>query len=268
MSRHAIKNGSLIEESQALVPVTERAFQQNFSVYEALRVVRRHVVHLDDHIRRLEYSASQIGLVLPDADWEGWINRLIEADSIEDATMRILVYGGEHPLSFITWTEILSYPEEYYRKGVAVTTYHGERFMPTCKTSNLLLSYLALEDAHSRKAFEALLVDREDRVLEGTRSNFYLLRGNTLYTAPDDLVLSGVTRISVLKAAALLGYAVKMEAPHSSDLFSGDTMFISSTSMAALPVTSVDGRPVECDIEKVLAFTSLVRKWETDTNTN
>lgn len=262
MHRHAIRNGVLIGQDEALVPVTDRAVQSSFSVYEALRVVDRHVVHLDDHITRMEYSASAIGLALPDADWQTWIDMLVAADDIVDATMRITVYGTAQPLAFITWQDLLTYPDEYYDRGIAVTTFHGERFLPTCKTGNLLLSYLALEDAHSKGAFESLLVDREGRVLEGSRSNFYLIRGNVMYTAADDLVLGGVTRKSVMRAARQLGLETVMQAVGEDELLAGDTMFISSTSMAAMPVTKVDGRAVPCDIGLVASICALVRKWE------
>ena len=264
MQKHAIRNGSLIDERDAVMPITVREVQSNYSVYEALRVIDRHVVHLDDHIKRLENSASQIGLALPYAPWQEWIELLVEADGIADATMRILVYGTPEPVAFITWEKLLSYPESCYEQGVAVTTYHGERFLPTCKTSNLLLSYLALDDARAKGAFEALLIDREGRVTEGTRSNFYLIDGKRLYTAPDQLVLSGITRISVLRAARVLGYEVVMEAPLEKDLGRGCTMFISSTSMAAMPVSAVDAVAVSCDIQAVLAFRDLVRAWEKD----
>ncbi|MGN1189821.1 MAG: aminotransferase class IV, partial [Candidatus Ornithospirochaeta sp.] len=96
--RHAIRNGEIIKESNAVVNVTLSPVQSNFSVYEALRVLKRHVVHLDDHIKRLEKSAESIHLNLPEVDWENEINKLIEEDNISDATMRILVVGTEEPL--------------------------------------------------------------------------------------------------------------------------------------------------------------------------
>ena len=264
MQKSAIKNGNIIREEDALVPVTLREVQSNFSVYEALRVVNRHVVHLDDHIKRLESSASQIGLVLPPVPWQEWIDRLIEKDNLEDATMRILVYGGSKCMIFITWQPLITYPDSYYSEGVAVTTYFGERYLPTCKTSNLLLSYLALNDARSKGAFEALLVDRHNQVLEGTRSNFYALMGNTMFTAPDDEVLSGVTRISVLRAAKELGIDVVMRAVKLDEMCNATSLFISSTSMAAMPVSRLDGKSVPCDFQTVLKIRDLVRKWEVE----
>ena len=119
-----------------------------------------------------------------------------------------------------------------------------------------------MANAHSKGAFESLLVDREGRVLEGSRSNFYLIRGNVMYTAADDLVLGGVTRKSVLRAARQLGLETVMQAVGEDELLAGDTMFISSTSMAAMPVKKVDGHDVPCDIGLVASICALVRKWE------
>ena len=89
MQKHAIRNGLLIPEEEAVMPITVREVQQNFSVYEALRLVDGHVVHLDDHIRRLEASASMIGLRLPSAPWQDWIDLLCKGDGLDEATLRI-----------------------------------------------------------------------------------------------------------------------------------------------------------------------------------
>jgi Branched-chain amino acid aminotransferase/4-amino-4-deoxychorismate lyase len=262
--KHAIKNGMLINEEDATVNVTCREVQQNFSIYEALRMVGNKVVHLDDHYARLAHSASQIGLKLNVSveNLNLWIKNLVEKDNLEDATIRILVYGGAVNTVFITWTPLLTYPAGYYEEGVAVTTYEGERFLPTCKTSNLLLSYLALEDAHNKCAFEALLVDRFSRVLEGTRSNFYAIKDNVLYTAPDELVLSGVTRISVLKAAEELGLTTVFYPVTRDSLLDYDEIFISSTSMAAMPISFVDGKKLSGGHEITLKIKDKVREWE------
>jgi len=262
--KHAIKNGSLILEEESLLPITQREVQCNFSVYEALRVIDGHVVHLNEHMKRLRNSARMISLSLPKCDFLSSINALIEADSIKDATMRILVVGGKEPVFFITHQDLLTYPDSYYEDGVKATTFMGERYLPTCKTSNLLLSYIALEDSKSKGGFEALLVNRDGRITEGTRSNFYVIRNNELLTAPDEEVLSGVTRISVLEAAKLFGLKVVFKSPTPEDALSGDVCFISSTSMAAMPISSIDGKPAGHAFGIVLKIRDYVRLHERD----
>ncbi len=264
MSKSAIKNGEIIREEDAVLPITLREVQCNYSVYEALRVLGGKAVHLEDHEKRLRESASMLKMDIPPLFLDAWIKKLVEHDGLSDVTMRILVVGGACPQVFITYTELLTYPDSYYYEGVGVTTYSGERFMPTCKTSNLLLSYLALNDAREKGAFEALLVNREGEVLEGTRSNFYALIDGTVYTADTDKVLSGVTRISVLKALENMGVPVVLSAPSVSDLERADALFISSTSMAAMPVSAVDGKKCATDNEFVKRIKDYVRAHELD----
>lgn len=265
MERSAIRNGKIVKESEAVLPVTYREVQYSFSVYEALRVLKGHVVHLEDHLRRLAFSCGAIHLFHPfdDGMIASSIEALIKADSIEDATMRILIVGGNQPLFFITYTDLLSYPESYYSDGIDCTLYHGERFLPEAKTSNLLMQYIALEDAKRKGAFEALLVNRNGLVLEGTRSNFYGLAGSKLYTAPDNLVLSGITRISVLKAAKAIGLEIVFNPPAADSLESFDSLFISSTSMGAMPVRRINGIDMPMKAwDTVAEICRLEREWE------
>ncbi len=264
MVKHAIKNGQIILEQDAVVPITAREVQQNFSVYEALRIVNNKVVHLDEHYKRLITSAGVLGLkmTLTYDELSSSLDLLLKEDNLVDATVRILVYGGKLNTVFITWEPLLTYPDSYYTEGIKVITYEGERFLPTCKTSNLLLNYLAREKASEEGAFEALLVDRFSRVLEGTRSNFYAIKDNVLFTAPDELVLSGVTRISVLKAAEELGLTIVFEAVDVASIYEYDEVFISSTSMAALPISTIDGLPVKKEHPITLKIKDRVRELE------
>ncbi len=263
--RSAIRNGELVREDQAVLPVTYREVQYSYSVYEALRITDSHVVHLDDHLKRLKESCRAILLSHPFSDdlIASSLHALIEKDGIANATARILIVGGKSPLFFITYTDLLTYPESYYSEGVGVTLYYGERFLPQAKTSNLLMQYLALKEAESKGAFEALLVDRKGQVLEGTRSNFYGISGTRIYTAPDEFVLSGITRISVLKAAEELGFEIVYTPPTATNLHMFDSLFLSSTSMGALPVASVNGNPVKKDKwDAIHSICALERKWE------
>ena len=262
--RSAIKNGILINEEDATLPVTSRSMQYAYSVYEALKLKNGEFVHLEEHYERLKESARGINIELKYSfdDIKRYLNMLKEKDGLYNETFRILLVGKENGL-FITHNETKSYPDSYYSEGVDVTTYHGERFLPNYKTSNLLLSYLALEDAENKGAFEALLINRDGYVTEGTRSNFYGISGSRLYTAPDDLVLSGITRISVIRAAEELGFEIVYTPPTATNLHMFDSLFISSTSMGALPVATVNGNPVKKDKwDSVHSICALERKWE------
>ncbi len=266
VGEHAIHNMRVIALKDAVVPITLRAVQFGFSTYESLRIIEGKVVHLQDHLNRLEHSCKGIGLVHPFTHEQiaDSVHRLMEVDAIGQASLRIQIYGGEEPQLFVTAATILSYPESQYTQGVGAISYYGERLFPSCKTGNLLLNYLAVEEAKRQKCFEALLVDRTGRVLEGTRSNFFALKENSLYTAADDEVLLGITRDRVIKAAVQLGLSVVYEAPYLEDLAVGTygQAFISATSMAAMPLASLDGKPFSAPFTKILAIRDLVRSWE------
>lgn len=267
---HIIKNGKAIKSEDALVPVTLREVQYGFQTYESLRVLHGQVVHLEDHLERLKHSCEGIHLTHPFSYKEigDWVRELITLDGIGDATMKIQVYGGPKAMCFVSAQPIISYPASYYQDGVKLFTYHGERLLPNCKTGNLLLQYMALEDAKRQGGFESILVDRRGLALEGTRSNFYAFRNGTLYTAPDSDVLLGVTRSRVLKACKVLGIPVVFEAPSESDLNKGvyDECFVSATSMAAMPACSINSVVLSKDHSRTLKICKMVRDWELTDN--
>ncbi len=266
LGTHAIRNGVLIAEADAVLPILQKEVQYGFGVYESLRVINGQVVYLVDHLQRLMNSAEGIALKhqFTPAQITEWIYLLIYEDSIVEGTFRILLMGGPSPLLYITASPILSYPDLWYTCGVSVTSWKGERFLPRYKTCSLLMNYMALQTAQEQGAFEALLVDREDRILEGTRSNFFACKGNVIHTADDELVLEGVTRDKIIRAVSELGYTISWEAPKLQDVLQGhySELFISSTSMGALPVSSVDGYCIGSQFTHAQAIHALIRRWE------
>lgn len=96
IGEHVIKDGVVIDSRDAVVPVGLREVQYGFCTYESLRVLHGKVVHLDDHLSRLRISCEGIRLAHPflyTAIAE-WVYLLIQTDGIDDATMKILLYGG------------------------------------------------------------------------------------------------------------------------------------------------------------------------------
>lgn len=263
--RKAIRNGMLVDETEASLPVTDRAVQYSYSVYESLKMKNGEFVHLPEHMERLCESMEGVKMKsrYTPADIEKALRLLSSAEGLTDETFRVLVVGGDPGYFFITHAPTRVYPEEYYSEGIRVTTFEGERYLPNFKTSNLLVSYLALTNAEEKGCFEALLVNRKGYVTEGTRSNFYGIKGNVIYTADDDDVLHGVTRIGLVESAKKLGMDVVYEPIRPESFLEYDSLFITSTSMKAIPIREIDGRPVRKDAHgKVLALSRLIGEWE------
>ncbi len=106
-----------------------------------------------------------------------------------------------------------------------------------------------------------MLVDRNGRVLEGTRSNFFAFSNNTLHTADEDLVLGGITRSEVLRSARELGFTIDLNPIYLEDLFAGrfTEVFISATSMAAMPLHTIDDLRFSAPFERTRALHDCVR---------
>ncbi|MFA7396394.1 MAG: aminotransferase class IV [Sphaerochaetaceae bacterium] len=269
MIKHAIVNGHLVAAHEASLPISDREMQYGFGVYESLRVIQGKIVYPHQHIERLFFSAAGIGLRhhYTHDDVLLWMRQLLEKDSLQEATLRIVMLGGMEERLFITALAPTIYPESFYTQGVKAISYHGERFLPRYKTCALLMNYLALREAGSHGAFESLLVNSYGEVIEGTRSNIFACEENRLYTAPSELVLEGVTRHKVIEAAQQLGYSVIYESPKLKDLHRGrySELFISSTSMGAMPISSFDGRIFSSPFEITSHIHHLIRQWEEDT---
>ncbi len=266
IGRHAIVNLKLVDSTQAVLPVNDKEVHYSFSVYESLRVIEGKVVYLEEHLKRLFWSAEGLQLRhnFSEKEIASSLKTLLQVDHITEATVTILLVGGLESRLFITAAEILKYPDSFYEEGIKVISYFGERFLPQLKVRSLILNYLALRAAGSVGAFEAILVDSENSLLEGTRSNFFAVKNKNIYTAPCEKVLSGVTRDKVIKAAKQLGYSIIFKEPKLEEVNGGfyDSIFITSTSMGVMPIKQIDSYQFSVIKDQSSSIHKLIRKWE------
>ena len=101
--RHAVRNYSIIDEQQAVLPLTSREVFFNFSVYESLKVISGRLLFFEDHVNRLFESARRLRIVHSfDAQlMHEALLELLKVDEVTDATVRIQLVGGEEPLLFM-----------------------------------------------------------------------------------------------------------------------------------------------------------------------
>lgn len=241
--KYALKNLKLIEESQVVVPLTNREVFFTFSVYESLIYKNKILKDPDDHLERFLESAKRLRLAhdFNKADILQSIRILVEKNDDINGTIKLQLIGGQNPLLFAFITPLPVYPAKYYTDGVKVVSYTGERIMPRVKSNCLLLNYLASRYSSENDALDALLVNRDGNALEGSRCNLFAIKEKSLFTAGDN-VLFGVTRAHVIEKARSMGFSVKYRELLLEDLKSAfyDEVFITSTSMGAIPVRMID----------------------------
>jgi len=265
--RHAVRDMSVIPLKDAVLPVSVREVFFNFSVYESIKVIEGIPVFLIDHLERLLDSADRLEIrhsFYPEAI-SRMIYLLISTDSVSAATFRVQLIGGLVPMLFIFPQELPVYPDKYYTEGASVITYEGERIIPEVKSNSLLLNYLAQREAEKKQALEALFIDRNGGAVEGTRSNLFAVSGNRLIT-PGTGILAGVTRKYILKSAELMGLEIVYEDPLLDEILKlqFDELFLSSTSMGAMPISRIDTVLLKNGFTKCRELHRRVRKLEND----
>lgn len=257
-------NGHYVPKSQAVIPIEDRGFQFADGVYDLAKFCGRRPLRFAEHIGRLIESCARVGICgAPSAgDWRRIAERLVGECALSDDTsvthiLYMQVTRGVAPRNYRLPESIPPtclayflpapvYTAEQRENGVQLISYPDERWEHChVKTIMLLPTVLAKHAAFEAGAFDALLVNRNGIVTEGTSSNAFCVRGDVVHTHPTSgTILPGVTRILVGEAAARAGVQVREVAMTLEEFKAADELFLSSTSMHIMPATVVDGTPV------------------------
>lgn len=266
LGKYVIHNGKLIKADKAKISIDNIEFTYGFAVYENLKVRDGKVYFLVEHVERLFHSAGIIGLKhnFTSDKIEEWILLLIKKNKIESANIKVLLIGGREPDLYIENLAPKYLDKKYYKKGVKVITYNYERFLPQAKTLNMLPSYLIYKKAVEAGAHDALLVDNHGHVLEGTRSNFFVIKNKTIYSAPVESVLDGVTRRTVVDCAKKNGYSLVEQNIALEDAFNYDGAFLTHTSGKIVPIRTIDDKSFAEICEGLISLIKLYNEYLRD----
>jgi branched-chain amino acid aminotransferase len=262
------KNGEIVPWASASIHVSSHALHYGSGVFEGIRCYGTQagpaVFRLDAHLARLYNSATVYGIRIPYTEQElaSATCEVICQNRFGSCYVRpICFYGSDSlavdPLRCPVEVAILAWPWEpllgsaNIEKGVRVTVspwtkFHSSMLPTTAKACGQYLnSMLALRDAVERGFDEAILLDLDGKLAEGSGENIFLMRGGKLLTNDEeDSILLGVTRDSVIRIARDLGLAVEVCSLYSDDLLGAEEAFFTGTASEVTPIREVDGIPV------------------------
>lgn len=222
------------------------------SLYEVIRVSEGIPIFLAEHLDRLYNSAKimKYSLTITRNEIIDGIILLIKENKINNGNLKLVInynpegeniYNDDLNERFLVYFVKHSYPsKQQYSEGVKTITYHGERSNPNAKVINNAFRANVNLKIKSKNVYEAILVDDDGYITEGSKSNIFMVKGTTVVTSRVINVLPGITRQFIIKTCEKLNIKFIEKDVFEKDLKSYTGLFISGTSPKVLPIDSVD----------------------------
>jgi len=256
-------DGRIMPVAEARIPVLDHGLLYGDGVFEGIRFYRSRPFQLAAHLDRLEDSARAIALELPrkTSEMATIIGELVEAYGKPDGYIRLIVSRGVGPLgidpapcgkpTLIVIADGLTLVSDAIRQRGASLIIAATRRLPAdgldprIKSLNYLNHILARIEANHAGADEAILLNRNGKVAEGTADNLFIVRDGELRTPPaSDGALAGITRRVILELAERVDIPARETTLAPYDLYTADECFLTGTGAELIPVREIDGRPI------------------------
>jgi len=261
-------DGKLVDWDDAKVHVLTHSFHYGVAAFEGIRAYetydgRSAVFRLRDHIRRLVDSCKICMMNLPfeaDAISEACKATMI-ANEMKEGYIRPLAYIGDgvmgvypanNPIQLLiaVWKWGAYLGEEALKKGIrakvsSFTRYQPNSMMTRAKlTGNYVGSVLAKREAKSLGFDEAILLDVDGYVAEGSGENIFIVRNEKLKTTPLTSILPGITRDTVMTLAREMGLEVEEQRFSRDEMYIADEVFFTGTAAEVTGIREIDGRVI------------------------
>ena len=236
--------------------------------YETIRIKEGVLLFIEDHLARLCKSVAGIEAFTVDPD-------RIMAESKK--YLKDTGFDGEGNLRIVLTKDLLVFhicegnipSPAVFKRGISANILQWERVDPNLKVFRgdykaAVAEAFAREGAHGLP-YEVILTDRDNRLYEGSKSNFFAIMGNTVFTAPDNKILIGITRNRVMRSLHNSGIKLWTGMFGLDELYENNAaLFVSSTPFDILPVTYVEDKEFSSVNDPILTQISLEYKAITD----
>ncbi|MHB8454400.1 MAG: branched-chain amino acid transaminase [Acidiferrobacterales bacterium] len=260
-------DGKLTPWRDATTHVLTHTLHYGMGIFEGVRAYKTArgtaIFRLDAHIDRLFRSAHILGMPMP---YDKHIMSLavraaVRENNLDSAYIRPMCFYGSEGMGLradnlkvhaivAAWTWGAYLGDEGQTKGIRVRTssfnrHHVNIAMCRAKANgNYMNSMLALREAISSGADEALLLDTEGYVSEGSGENIFIVRDGALYTPDLTSALDGITRETIFRLAAEIGIPVREKRITRDEVYIADEAFFTGTAAEVTPIRDLDGRAI------------------------
>lgn len=235
------------------------------TIYEIFKIVAGKPVFITDHLYRLQQSLKKIK-----------VNYLIDLENIRHQIEQLCqsnnIYFGnmELRLSILENNDIISYlgfikhhyPEpNLYLRGIDTKVVKIVRENPTLKIKNTTARQKANRYIAEHNLYEVLLENEENLITEGSRSNLFFIKNEVFFTAPDNTVLHGISRLNIIRILQNMGCSLIYKSLSKNELKDFQAAFICGTSPGILPIRKIDNVIFDVNNKKLRMLILEFNKW-------
>ena len=257
-------NGEFVSYEDAQIHVLSHVIHYGSSVFEGLRCYGTDegpaIFRLEEHMQRLVDSAKVYRMELPYSvdELNEAVVETVEHSGLRGCYIRPVAFRGEGPMgvnpldnpietaiAVWEWGQYLG--EEALEQGVDVEVASWNRMAPNTFPAmakaggNYLNAALVKMNAVKNDKMEGIMLTTDGYVAEGSGENLFLIKDDTLYTAPSgSSILPGITRASVITLAEERGYTVEEKKIPREELYLADELFFTGTAAEVTPIRTVD----------------------------
>lgn len=254
-------NGNFVKKEDAVVSVYDHGFLYGDGVFEGIRAYSGNIFRFKDHLDRLYDSAKSIMLTIPYTKEEMTkiVVETLRQNKLESGYIRLVVSRGVGDLGLSPYTcekatviviaePLRIYPQELYENGMDIITVATRRnrsdvLSPMVKSLNYLNNILVKIEATEAGVPEALMLNDQGYVAEGSADNIFIVKDKKIKTPPGYVgALVGVTRNVIMEIAKEKGYDVSEGVFTRHEVYTADEVFLTGTAAEVIPVRKVDGR--------------------------
>lgn len=260
-------DGKMVPWREAKTHVLTHTLHYGMGVFEGVRAYKAEkgtaIFRLEEHTKRLFNSAHILNMAIPfDRETLNEAQRAaVRENNLESAYIRPMCFFGSEGMGLradnlkvhvmvAAWSWGAYLGAEGMEKGIRIRTSSYTRHhvnITMCKAKangNYMNSMLALQEALSCGYDEAMLLDNEGYVAEGSGENIFLVRDGVLYTPDLTSALDGITRNTIFRLAAEIGVEVREKRITRDEVYIADEAFFTGTAAEVTPIREVDNRKI------------------------
>ena len=234
-------------------------------LYEVIRITEGIPVFLEDHLDRLYHSAQLTGKErLPDpASLAAMIKEFISSQNQLTGNIKLSFSFSDstsEPMCELNFIPHYYPVRDEYTNGVKVGLLKAVRPIPHAKVQNSGIRERANKAISDNCLFEVLLIDSEGNITEGSRSNVFFIKNETLYSTPVENILQGITRLKVMQICENAGIQVVESAIPVDSLDQYEAAFLTGTSPKILAIASIENIFYKTDLPLLIKLQELYDK--------